>query len=242
MHPPMHTAAHRVPAGFVTAMESTWPERHRQAGLTIAADMFNHRGEVGPEFRKKLVDFVKPPFQEIKAGPQGSTARRDVTPVLLRTASEHPVKAFRLPSESHGQGFEGAAATAALHGMPLDLPHDCQRDMRTLRKLALTPAKLTDTVADNPRDRRPVLKIAVRHARSFRAPLPAPTLADRTAIPHEIGTNRNQTKASRNTYGAEISAISMISTHKERWCAWPPRPQAANHQRPYKAAERTDAI
>jgi hypothetical protein len=27
----MHTAAHGMPTGFVTAMESTWPEGHRQA-------------------------------------------------------------------------------------------------------------------------------------------------------------------------------------------------------------------
>jgi hypothetical protein len=48
--------------------------------------------------------------------------------------------------------------------MPLDFAHDGYRDMRTLRKLALTPAKLADAVADSPCDRSPVLWIAVRHA------------------------------------------------------------------------------
>jgi hypothetical protein len=36
--------------------------------------------------------------------------------------------------------------------------------MRTRRKLALTPAKLADAVADSPSDRNPVFWIAFRHA------------------------------------------------------------------------------
>lgn len=206
----MHTAAHRVPAGFLTAMESTWPGGRSQAGLTIVADMINHRGEAGPEFRKKLDDFVKPLVHGIKAGPHGSIVRRDRTAVRLRVAFEHPVQVFRCPPEGHGQGFERATATAALHGMPLDFAHDGYRHMRTLRELALTPAKLADTVADSPSDRSPVLGIAFRHA-FLRAPLPAPRLAGHCAIPRQTGTNRNQAKAFRNKREAEISFISMIS-------------------------------
>ena len=56
-------------------MKSTWPERHRQAGLPIVAHMINHRGEVVLKFRKKLGDFVKPPLEGIKAGPQGNAIR-----------------------------------------------------------------------------------------------------------------------------------------------------------------------
>ena len=211
----MHTAAHRVSAGFLTAMESTWPERHSQVGLTIVADMINHRGEVGPKFRKELDDFVKPLVHRIKAGPHGSIVRRDGMAVLLRVAFEHPVQVFRFPPEGHGQGFERAAATTALHGMPLDLAHDGYRDMRTLRELALTPAKLADTVADSPSDRSPVPWIAFRHA-FLRAPLPAPRLAEPSAIPHQTETNRNQAQAFRNTSGAEISFISMISALQEQ--------------------------
>ncbi len=206
----MHTAAHRVPAGFLTAMESTWPEGRSQAGLTIVADMINHRGEAGPEFRKKLDDFVKPPVHGIKAGPHGSIVRRDRTAVLLRVAFEHPVQVFRCPPEGHGQGFERATATTALHGMPLDFAHDGYGHMRTLRELALTPAKLADTVADSPSDRSPVLCIAFRHA-FLRAPLPALRVADPSAIPRRTGTNRDQTTSIRNNYQAGISAISMIS-------------------------------
>lgn len=66
---------------------------------------------------------------------------------------------------SHRQGFERAAARAALHSVPLDFPYDRRRDMRTLRKLALTPAKLADTITDSPSD-CPVAGIAFRHARS----------------------------------------------------------------------------
>ena len=104
----MHTAAHRVPAGFLTAMESTWPERHRQTGLTIVADMINHRGEAGSEFCKKLDDFVKPLVHRIKAGPHGSIVRRDRTTVPLRVAFEHPVQVLRLPPEGRRQGLKRA--------------------------------------------------------------------------------------------------------------------------------------
>ena len=209
----MHTAAHRVSAAFLTAMESTWPEGHNQAGLTIVADMINHRGEVGPEFRKKLDDFVEPLVHGIKAGPHGSIVRRDRTAILLCAAFEHPVQVFRFPPEGHGQGFERATATAALHGVPLDFAHDGYGHMRTLRELALTPAKLADTVADSPSDRSPVLGIAFRHA-CLRAPLPAPRLAEHCAIPRQTGTNRNQTKAFRNNKEAEISSISVISASR----------------------------
>ena len=207
----MHTAAHRVLAGFLTAMESTWPERHRQAGLAIVADMINHRGEAGPEFRKKLDDFVKLLVHRIKAGPHGSIVRRDGTTVPLRVAFEHPVQVLRLPPEGHRQGLERATATAALHSMPLDFAHDGHGHMRTLRKLALTPAKLADTVTDSPSDRSPVLWIAFQHA-FLRVPLPAPRLAEHCAIPRQTGTNRNQAKAFRNKYRAEISFLLMISS------------------------------
>ena len=53
--------------------------RASQVGLTIVADMINHRGEVGPEFRKELDDFVKPLVHGIKAGPHGNIVRRDGT-------------------------------------------------------------------------------------------------------------------------------------------------------------------
>jgi hypothetical protein len=108
------------------------------------------------------------------------------------------------------KGFECAAATAVLDGVPLDLLYDRHRHMRTLRQLVLRPAKLADTIADNPRDRSPVLRIAFRHA-FLRAPLPAPRVADPYAIARQTGTNRDQTTSIRNNYQAENSAIAMVS-------------------------------
>jgi len=197
-------------AGGITGMESAWPEILRQAGLAIVADMINHRGQVGLQFGKKPADFVEPSFKGIKAGPHGYAVRCGGTAGLLRAASQYPVKMFWLPAQSYGQGVECAAATTALHGMPLDLPHHGHRHMRTLRKLPLSPAKFADTIADNPRDRIPVLRIAFRHA-FLRAPLPALTVADAYAIPWQTETNRDQTTSIRNNNQAEISAISMIS-------------------------------
>jgi hypothetical protein len=191
-------------------MDSTSPEISRQAGLESVTGMINHRGEAGPEFRKELEDFIKPLFQQIKAKARGTVIRLGATAGLFRAAFQHLVEAPGLPAQSYEQGLERAAAAAALDGMPLDLPHDGHRHMRTLRELALRPAQLADTIADNPRDRSPVLRIAFRHA-FLRAPLPAPRVADPDAIARQTGTNRDQTTSIRNNYQAEISAISMVS-------------------------------
>jgi hypothetical protein len=164
--------------------------------------MINHQGNVGPKLCYKLEDFVKPLFHEIKAGPQGRIVRRAVTAAgLMCAAIEHLGKVFWLPSQSHGQGFERSAATSALDSVPLDFPHHGHGDMRTLRKLALTPAKLADAITDSSSDRSPVSWIAFRHA-FLRAPLPAPRLADHWAIRHQAETNRNHSKSFRNTAGS----------------------------------------
>jgi hypothetical protein len=138
------------------------PKTLKRAGSGIVADMINHRSEVGLKLRKKLGNFIKPLSEGIQARPQSRTAG----PVagMPRMAFEHPVKMFRLPTESHRQGFKRATAPPALNRVPLDFPHDSCRDMRTLRELALTPAKLTDTITDSPSDRSPVPGIAFRHA------------------------------------------------------------------------------
>jgi hypothetical protein len=146
--------------------------------------MINHRGYFSPEFCEILRDFIKPLFEGIQASPQGRAVKHDVIASgLPRVAFEHPLKAGWLPPESHGQGFERAAATTPLHGVPLDLPHDSRRHMRTLRKLTLTPAQLAYTVTDSPSDRSPVLWIAFQDA-FLRAPLPALRLADRKPVPN----------------------------------------------------------
>jgi hypothetical protein len=97
------------------------------------------------------------------------------------------------------QGFEFAAASAARDGVPLGLPHDGHRRMRTLRELVLRPAKLADAVADDLRDRSTELRIAYRHA-FLRAPLPAPRVADPSAVPRRTETNRDQTTPIRNNF------------------------------------------
>jgi hypothetical protein len=191
-------------------MDSTSPEISRQAGLESVTGMINLSSEVGPEPCKELEDLVRALFHRIKAGPAGTAVSRGVAAGVFCAAFQHLIEAPRLPAQSCGQGSEGAAATAALDGMPLDLPHDGHRHMRTLRKLVLRPAKLADTIADNPSDRSPVLRIAFRHA-FLRAPLPAPRVADPYAIARQTGTNRDQTTSIRNNYQAEISAIAMVS-------------------------------
>ena len=103
---------------------------------------------------------------------------------LLCTTAEYRVKTLWLPSKSHRQGFESPSAAPALDTVAPDFPDNGRGDVRTLRKLALTPAKLTYAVADYPSDRSPVPWIAFRHARFLRVPLPAPRVADLGTIPH----------------------------------------------------------
>jgi hypothetical protein len=62
--------------------------------------MINHRGEVVLKGRKKIGDFVKPPLEGIKAGPQGNAVRHGMTAGQVHVAFEYPGKVFRLPPES----------------------------------------------------------------------------------------------------------------------------------------------
>ena len=189
------------------------PKGEYAPAYPIMARLLNDRGDVGFKAGNKLDDFVKPPVDVIQAGPQGSpigphlAANRH----LLHAAFEHRIKVFRLPAQSHGQRFQRSRAAAALHGMPLDFPHNGRRDMRTVRELALTPAKLTHALADGPCDRGPVFRHAFRHASSSRAPLPAPRLADRRHIPHRDDTNRHEANPPSDPSRNEISGKPPIS-------------------------------
>jgi hypothetical protein len=149
-------------------MESIRTERRAPAGLPLTAGMLNRRGNVSSEFGNKLGDLVESAFQGIQARPQRTTIDRNGIgcACLMRAAVKYSVKTSGLPAESHRQRLKRPGTAATLNGMPLDFPHDGSRHMRTLRKLPLTPAKLTDTVADNPGDGGPITRHAFRHARS----------------------------------------------------------------------------
>jgi hypothetical protein len=114
---------------------------------------------------------------------------------LSRATLEHPVKAFRLPSERHGPGFERAAATAAFDGAPPKFPHDDRGHARAYRELALTPAELAGTAADSPGNRSPVLRIAFRHA-FLRVPTSS---AETSRSLHAPASGRDQPQADEGT-------------------------------------------
>jgi hypothetical protein len=148
-------------------MEINRPGRPANGRLAVTAHKVNHSGHVVPDAGSELGKFVKPFFQGIKAGPQrGTVNRRAITRHLPGAARKNRVKAFRFPAKSHRQGFERPPATPAFHGMPLDFPHHGQGHMRPLRKLTLTPAKLTDALNDRPSDRSPVFRYAFGHVRT----------------------------------------------------------------------------
>jgi hypothetical protein len=148
-------------------MESNRPGRPPHSRLAVTAHKANRSGHVVPEAGNKLGDLAKPPFKGIQAGPQrGTVNRRANTRPMPSAALEDRVKASRLPAKSHGQRFQRASAAPTFHGMPLDLPHHGQRHMRTIRKLTLTPAKLTDALADRPSDRSPIFRYAFGHVRT----------------------------------------------------------------------------
>jgi hypothetical protein len=147
-------------------MESNRPEGKAITGLPGRPRMVSHRGDVGLKLGNELDYLVKTSFQGTKAGPQGGAVDyRASTRYLPGAPLKHRVKAFRFPPESNRKGFQRPLASPALHRMPLDFPHNGQGHMRALRKLTLTPAKLTDAFADHPSDRSPIFRY-VRHART----------------------------------------------------------------------------
>jgi len=138
------------------------------SGLLIAADMFNHRSDIGFKVGNKLGYFVKPFLKGIKAGPQGSPVgcHLPISSRLRRAALEYRIEPSGLPAESHRQRFQCPGAAAPLNRMQLNFPDHSRRHTRTLRKLTLTPAKLADPVTDSPADCSPVFRHAFRHAYS----------------------------------------------------------------------------
>ena len=78
------------------------------------------------------------------------------------------------PTQCYRQRFQGSRAAAALNGVALNFPHDRGRYMRSFRKFALTPSKLSHPLIDGLSDGRPIL----RHPIPPRSAL-APRLADR---------------------------------------------------------------
>ena len=148
-------------------MESIRPEGQANTGLATGPRMVSHRGNVGPKPGNELDDLVKPPFKGIKAGPdRGTVDCRAMPRHLPGAAFKHRVKALRFPAKSNRQRFQRPPAATPLDGMPLDFPHHSQGDMRALRKLALSPAKLTHPVADRTSDRSPVSRYAFGHVRT----------------------------------------------------------------------------
>lgn len=135
-------------------------------GLAVAADMLNHRGDIGFKVRNGLGYFFKPPLKGIQAGPQHSPVHCHiaVNSRRLRTALEHRIKPARLPAESHRQRFQRPGTAAPLDRVQLNFPDHSRRHARTLRKLPLTPAKLADPATDGPADCSPVSRHAFRHA------------------------------------------------------------------------------
>jgi hypothetical protein len=70
-------------------------------------------------------------------------------------------------------------------------PANRHGSMRTRRKLALTPAKLADAVADSPSDRNPFFWIAFRHA----FPPRSTSSAETSRFPGDFAASRNRPKS-----------------------------------------------
>lgn len=134
------------------------PGSREFTGLTLSPDKLNHRGNVRFKLADELGDFINAAFQDIQAGPQHAGINRCLAnPALLRrVAFQDGSKPPRLPAKSSRQRLKRPRAATAFHGVPLDFPHDSQRHVRTLRELALTPAKLPHAVIDRTGDRSPI--------------------------------------------------------------------------------------
>ena len=159
-------------------MENNWLSHRGRVGLSVVADMLNHRCEIGLNVDENLCDLIQASFDCIEA--RGVVSRLPLSGLPgiggsppLSTAS----RCSRLPAQCYRQRFQGSRATAALNGVALNFPHDRGRYMRSFRKFALTPSKLSHPLIDGLSDGRPI----------FRHPIPprsalAPRLADRSSF------------------------------------------------------------
>src|SRR5260370_11768017 len=140
--------ASRIRSGIM-GMENIRPGKRTLAGLPILADMLNHHAEIGFHVDEKLGDLVQAPFERVQTRPRRLVAAGDWLACPRRPdAVEHLVKVLWLPAKRYGQRRQRARATAALNGVTLDLPDGRQRHVRTFRKFALAPSKLSYALID----------------------------------------------------------------------------------------------
>jgi hypothetical protein len=120
-------------------------------GLPVAADMLDHRGEIGLQADEKLGYLVQAPFYSVQARHRHLAIACDWLTCCRRLASfEDRVKALRLPAERHRQRFQSSRTPATLNGVTLNFAHDGRRYMRALRKFTLTPSKLSNRNQSRP--------------------------------------------------------------------------------------------
>jgi len=175
----------------------------RRLGLSIRADMFYHSFEIDSYCTKKLYNLahLASEFCKVSGHDLGSIWRYHGLMAL-----QYRIKIGRGPTESDGQRLQGPWTAAALHSMPMNFPHRCQRYMRTIGKFALLQPKLAQALIDGPGNRHPI----VRHSHPPRL-VSAQTLADLFIQYHDTpsfpgygGFNPNP-RAEITTASADIS-------------------------------------
>jgi hypothetical protein len=188
-------------------MKNSQPTTRIHIGLSIAADMLNHRGEIGPQADEKSRYLIQAGFDCVQP------RRRYLTIACGRfvcgrwsASLQDGFKMLRLPAERHRQRFQGSRAAAALDGVTLNFAHDGGRYMRALCKFALTPSKLNHAPIDGFGDCRPIFRHSFPPRSAVRAEI--------SRSPSLHGTTRpvpRRELANSPTYGAEIIEVSLKS-------------------------------
>src|SRR6266700_2124183 len=142
-------------------METFSPATGNAPRLRAPTNMFKHRIHIGFQVIENPRHMDEALLDRIQPGQQHFAADGNRLFCWHRTAIEYRVKVLRVPAKRHRQRFQGAFATATLNGVPLAFPDNRWRHVGTLRKLALTPSRLSYTLIDGFGDRRPILRHSI---------------------------------------------------------------------------------
>lgn len=131
--------------------------------LAIFMDTANRRCEVRLNGIEPIDDRAQMPFEPIHARPQTLPILGDWFGKLWWTMSmQNCGDVLRMPAQCRRKRLQGPRASASLNDVMLDFANGRPRNMRTFRKLTLSPAEFIHPRVDDLGDGRPVLHLFLR--------------------------------------------------------------------------------
>jgi hypothetical protein len=131
--------------------------------LAIFMGTANHRCEVRLNGIEPIDDRAQMSFEPIHARPQILRILGDWLGKLWWTMSmQNCSDVLRMPAQRSRKRFQGPSASASLNDVMLDFTDGRSRNMRTFRKLTLSPAEFIYPRVNDLGDGRPVLHLFLR--------------------------------------------------------------------------------